>query len=374
VDGPGFIHNFQIWESRGAFRGQICIMTTSEMPRIRISEPGELIEAIPYLIGFHPRESLVLIGFSDDGGTAVATRQVQVGMRVDLPSEPVTSTDLAELAEALTRSAARSVVAVIVTDVPGATPRLDDRWEHLGEVLGQALSDEGIVLLDLLLADAERWWSLCCEDEQCCPADGTPRVDGCSVTAAEATVAGLVALPDREAVESILNGCSDEKRALLEPELADAEHRVTQAVLGNGLRLLRRTDTEAVFTAIRRRSTEGTAAPRPLTARKLARFGVALTDINIRDDIWLAIDDGSIEAELFLHELLTRLPSPYDAPPLFLYGWCQWRGGNGTLASMAAERALASDARYSAARLLLGAVQHGLDPRSTPSLREPISA
>jgi hypothetical protein len=349
-------------------------MTTSDMPRIRISEPGELIEAIPYLIGFHPRESLVLIGFADDGRTAVATRQVHVGMRVNLPAAPVTSMDLAELAEALTRSAVRSVVAVIVTDLPGATPLLDDRWEHLGEVLHRALSDEGIVLLDLLLADAERWWSLCCEDEECCPADGTPRVAGCSVTAAEATVAGMVALPDREAVESTLAGCSDEARALLEPELADAEHRVTQAVLGNGLRRLRRTDTDALFTAIRRRSSQGTAAPGPLAARKLARFGVALTDINIRDDIWLSIDDGSIVAEPFLHELLTRLPAPYDAPPLFLYGWCQWRTGNGTLAAMAAERALASDARYSAAELLLKAVQYGLDPRSTPSLREPISA
>ena len=38
-------------------------MTSCEMPQIRISNPGELIETVPYLLGFHPSQSLVLIGF-----------------------------------------------------------------------------------------------------------------------------------------------------------------------------------------------------------------------------------------------------------------------------------------------------------------------
>jgi hypothetical protein len=79
-----------------------------------------------------------------------------------------------------------------------------------------------------------------------------------------------------------------------------------------------------------------------------------------------------VTAGTLLLDLLTRLPAPYDAAPLFLFGWSQWRAGNGTLAGIAAERAQVSDPGYSAAGLLLAALGHGLDPRATPPLREPL--
>ena len=64
-----------------------------------------------------------------------------------------------------------------------------------------------------------------------------------------------------------------------------------------------------------------------------------------------------------------RLPGPYDAAPLFLFGWASWRAGNGALAGIAAERAVTSDPAYSAADLLLAALSRGLDPRRLPRLR-----
>jgi hypothetical protein len=68
--------------------------------------------------------------------------------------------------------------------------------------------------------------------------------------------------------------------------------------------------------------------------------------------------------------LHARLPAPYDAAPLFLFGWAQWRAGNATLATMAAERVLDSQPGYSAAALLLTAAQRGLDPRTVPALSQ----
>jgi len=239
----------------------------------------------------------------------------------------------------------------------------------LASVLGEAIEAAGQVLLDLLVASAARWWSLACADLQCCPSEGKPRAVGCSLAAAEATVAGLVAYADRDEVAGQIAPLSDRERHRFEPDLADAEHRVTKALLDYGLERLRRADKTALFTELRRRSGDA-APPRRLTSKKLARFAVAMTDIGLRDEVWLAIDEHSIQARDFLHELLTRLPPPYDAAPLFLFGWDQWRRGNGTLAAMAAERALESDSHYSAARLLLTAVRHGLDPRTTAPLRE----
>jgi len=85
----------------------------------------------------------------------------------------------------------------------------------------------------------------------------------------------------------------------------------------------------------------------------------------------LAIDQKRLDGRGLWHDLLHRLPSPYDCAPLFLFGWASWREGNGSLAAMAARRALASEPSYSAADLLLGAIQHGLDPFRTPRLRLP---
>jgi hypothetical protein len=347
-------------------------MSPSDLPRIRISDPAELIDLLPYLIGFHPRESLVLVGFgsaTDSDGPG----QVQVCVRVDLPSVPAPAAEIETVVDALVRSSVSAAAAVLITADPGPDPRTAERWLRLSGELAELLAAADIWVADVLIASEHRWWSLLCDEPECCPAEGMAREPGVSVTAAQATVAGMVARADRAEVEAQLTPLEDEERARMEPELADAEHRMTRALLDNGLRRLRRTDAAAVFAEITARSAES-AKPRRLTDRRLARFGVALTDIEIRDEVWLALDDRELEADSLLHEMLTRLPEPYDAAPLFLFGWTQWRRGNGTLAGMAAERALASDPRYSAANLLLTAVRHGLDPRSTPALREPISA
>ena len=103
----------------------------------------------------------------------------------------------------------------------------------------------------------------------------------------------------------------------------------------------------------------------------VCRFAVALVDTPIRDAVWLATERRQLDGRALWREIARRVPQPYDAAPLFLYGWVCWRDGNGVLAALAAERALASDPGYRAADLLLGAVRHGLDPRRTPRLRLP---
>jgi hypothetical protein len=88
----------------------------------------------------------------------------------------------------------------------------------------------------------------------------------------------------------------------------------------------------------------------------------------------MAVDDGRLDGRALWRDLGRRLPSPYDASPLFLFGWAAWRAGDGALAGIAAERAIASDPGYSAADLLLAALARGVDPRRLPRLRLPRSA
>jgi hypothetical protein len=106
----------------------------------------------------------------------------------------------------------------------------------------------------------------------------------------------------------------------------------------------------------------------------VARLAAGLADIAVRDSVWLAVDQRRLDGRALWRELARRAPEPYDAAALFLFGWAEWRAGNGVLAGIAAERALASDPGYTAAELLLGALRQGLDPRRTPRLRMPKSA
>jgi hypothetical protein len=364
-------------------------MASTETPRIHVSDPGELIETIPYLLGFHPSRSLVLLGLRSGDGQP-GPGEVQVAMRVDLPTSPpgeLGPAELAPLVRALLRVGAQTAICAIFTDFPpnaatGSDAGRSDRprcWDALGQAAHAALEAAGVRLLDTVLVSDRRWWSLNCTAERCCPPQGRLRKGTGSTAAAAATYAGLVALPSRERLEAQLAGASLRKRRSLEPQLATAEHRLVQAALEHRLGQLERADSAALRATARTLSvatagkSAGLTPPRPLRPRQVARFGVALGELKIRDELWMAIDSRQLDAAELMRQLHSRLPPPYDAPPLFLLGWQLWRSGNGALALMAAERARRSDPRYTAAGLLLDVLEAGMDPRGTPRLADTAS-
>ena len=220
-------------------------------------------------------------------------------------------------------------------------------------------------VLDVLLAAGDRWWSLYCDNTDCCPTAGNQRTTNPAEIADIAAKAGLTTHASREAAEQTLEPEPEHPGLAAALEAEERSHTLA-LITGADLSKLRDAYTAEIRHEVARR---GVGDDRRLKPAQLARFGVALTDIPTRDAIWLAIDSRSIDAGPLLLELSRRLPAPYNAAPLFLYGWTHWREGNGVLAAIAAERALA-DAPYSAAKLLLAAVQQGLDPRTTPRISD----
>jgi hypothetical protein len=218
----------------------------------------------------------------------------------------------------------------------------------------------------VLLVAAGRWRSLVCTDPFCCPPEGHEvQAPEQTAVAASATYAGLVALPDRDSLAALLAPRAEAERGRLAPALATEQARRERRALAEGPERGRRSDTRALFAAARR-ADAGIAAP---SEDEAVRFGVALSDLPVRDSLWLAVDDRRLDGRELWRAVAVRLPRPYDAAPLFLFGWCSWRAGNGALAGIAAERAIDSDPGYSAADLLLAAVRHGIDPRRLPKLR-----
>ncbi len=253
------------------------------------------------------------------------------------------------------------LAAVFSDDAPATqqgTPHAD-----LARTVAALIDKAGGDLLDALLVTNGVWTSYLCADPRCCPPSRRMLPDAPTPFAAAATVAGLTVATSRHDLERRFEPDSDRR---LPRELVAQEERGLDPVMVNGTIGLRGDiAVRAIRHAMKKASTGAYIEQLDID---IARLGAALRHHAVRDAIWLAIENDAYHADELWLDLARRLPSPYNAAPLFLYGWSAWRHGNGTLAGMAAERALDADPGYSAAQLLLAAVRHAVNPRTVPGL------
>lgn len=314
-------------------------LTGQDRPVLRVSGPAEIVQVIPYLLGFHPERSVVMV--------ALRAKAIVVSARYDLAAPP-------ESAEGLCRSAAdagaeRVLVAIYDDDFAGHP--LDHR-DYLGS-LRVLFARHDLRVVDALAVGSGHWWSYLCTDDECCPAEGTP-LDPAGVAAAGAVVEGLVALP---------------RRADLEAELApDPERmaRVLAALLDLGKVeddrpevVLRAED----WTVVRRFVARARRGAGPPDAREAARVLWALMDVAVRDATvgYLASRPEPQVAEAW-RDLVTVAPSPWRSPVATVYAlWC-FATGSGARCNLAVDVALEANPSYSMARLLAEAQVGGVNP------------
>jgi hypothetical protein len=99
------------------------------------------------------------------------------------------------------------------------------------------------------------------------------------------------------------------------------------------------------------------------TDDEIARITVALRDLRVRDDAWARMDPGHAVAHLRLWTDVVRRAQPgYVAAPASLLAFVAWQSGDGALANVALDRALADDPAYSMATLLLQVIAAGAPP------------
>ena len=147
--------------------------------KIMLRSPGAFAAAIPALVGFYPHDSLVAV-FLGEG-------HVIVTMRLDLPEE------LSEVAEYVASTGmnvkADELILVICCAKQGdLLPH-----GHGVDALLAACEEVSVFVRDVLLIDDGRFWSYMCQDDQCCPSEGTLISEGYSLEA-ERIGAGLPAV------------------------------------------------------------------------------------------------------------------------------------------------------------------------------------
>jgi hypothetical protein len=99
------------------------------------------------------------------------------------------------------------------------------------------------------------------------------------------------------------------------------------------------------------------------TDDEIARITVALRDLRIRDDAWARMDPSHAEAHQRLWTDVVRRAQPgHVAAPAALLAFVARQSGDGALANVALDRALADDPRYSMATLLRQVITAGAPP------------
>jgi hypothetical protein len=150
--------------------------------------------------------------------------------------------------------------------------------------------------------------------------------------------------------------------------------RATRQALSNISRCAARMSREGVPVSTRRlTSVLGQLAVReairryragePVDPEDAAWLTVALRQVRVRDDAWARMDTEHKDAHQRLWTDLTRLARPgYVAAPASLLAFVAWQAGDGALANVALDRALADNPCYSMALLLREALDAGAPP------------
>jgi len=322
--------------------------------RIRLDGPAALVAAIPYLLGFHPAESVVVVGLGS------GSHRVCLTVRQDLEPPEQDGTVAERLVGPLGSSGADRAIAVVVTTQGGDDPL--PRSALVGR-LGEVLPAAGIELDDAILVRDGRWWSYLCRDGSCCPASGhavDPEPDG--LLAAETVGQGRVVLPDRAALEEVVQPAPARDPAGRAAAFERAGRVLAAAIGRSGGAAAAREGVRAVLVAVRARA----QAPAPLSTDEVARLCLLLALPAVRDRLLIEAGKGppgGEAAEGLWLELVRRSPPGWAAAPATLLALQAYLRGDGAFARVCLERALRDDPGHPPALLLSAALDRAAPPQ-----------
>jgi len=328
--------------------------STEAVPVLKLRTPVDIVDAVPHLVGFQPEDSFVCLSLRG------SRKRLGVVSRVDLPPVRYARQCASHAARYLKHDGAEQVIAVFY---PADAGPANGRVVALLDALAKALDKQSIDIVEALCVYDGRWWSLFCENEECCPPEGT-LIDRerTSLVAAEMAVNGRVVFKSRSELERTLEpvrgSAAREMRDALTRARSRIEGRITEGkhsdVAAESISLY----DEAVRL---RQPVEETLTF--MSSDHAARLIVALDDVLVRDQIltWAEGDRGAALQQL-LAELAPRAMPGFEAPVLTAYGLCCYVQGDGAIAGIALDRARKADPAYNLARLIDDALLRCVHP------------
>ncbi|MEZ0107881.1 hypothetical protein ABH920_001873 [Catenulispora sp. EB89] len=211
---------------------------------VRLASPGSVVASIPFLFGFHPENSLVVLGVSHsaEGGSFI-----RHGVRIDL--EQVRGHERSTALELAARLRDQNAdIAILVAFGPRGATGAKARPDHCRKLMAAfraqleaAASEERVTVVDALYTANGRWWSYMCRNNRCCPSAGTVVPAEAPAALAGAFAArGHTVYASREALDATLDPYPPEVLARISAavEQLDPTWYDTDAGLADARRLM----------------------------------------------------------------------------------------------------------------------------------------
>ncbi|OAT66362.1 hypothetical protein AWB85_16650 [Mycobacteroides immunogenum] len=320
---------------------------TPGRPDFRLNRPSALIAALPAMLGFVPEDSLVVVTLADGLIETVLRRDLY---DLDNPEHAA----FAALAEVLSPGPADAVIAVVISaglDVLEAADIIRRLAKHL--------ACRGVSLIAGHVVDhigPGGWWR--CYDG--CGAGGPVDDPQCSPLTAAAVLAGRTVHRRREDLVALIAPTDTRRTATLAASL-----RRPSPARGEEAPADRRAVNRVMRVACRM------AEMRPLSNRDILAIARSLTVLRVRDTLCaLTVGVLATDVERLWLVLSRLLPAPWRAEALVLLGFSAYVRGDGPLAGVALDAALAAAPGHRLGQLLMSALQAGMRPDEIGTLAD----
>lgn len=314
-----------------------------------LTSAHDLITAIPFIIGFEPTNSIVII--------SVKQGEVGLAMRIDLPSS-IDSDAIDLLAHHCLKDGADA--ALLVAYMPDHR----DDGDLILIAIGAGLMRSGIEIQESIVIAEGRYRSIICRDLDCCPAIGkeVPAIKG-SVIAVEHVIAGNP-MPFASIGELIETLAADSSS--LDLAWSDQVNAFYISEDSEEITALRRDGVETMDLLLDDYRMGVGPSNRILVARMIGR----MSDIQVRDYALGAHSEDTYDLYFTMwRELLRLAPRGFVAPIACIVAAMAYENGDGALAHKALDRAVVDDEKYPLAALLRRVFNAGWPPESFTSMR-----
>ncbi|WP_447040417.1 DUF4192 domain-containing protein [Streptomyces sp. DSM 118878] len=350
-------------------------------PMVTLRTPAELADALPYLLGFKPEESIVLIALHGERGRFGGR------VRLGIPERAEDWSCVADqLAQCLVSGCERrgdrpdGIVAFLCRE-PGAGDSGQQVVEHLrplAQLLRTACGALEVPVFEVVCISDGRFWTYCCPDTRCCPPEGIPLLrPGTSVLAAASTYMGVRVDATQSQIRGrlapwVTGGAVEQERALdaaglaLIPRMLNEEgHETAEETLDLARRIMGRL---ADAPPVSGTSAEDGRDDGLIAHDEAAALIIGLQVRTTRDHAAAWMEGDAAPAALRLWRALARrcvgAYAEHAAAPLSLAGWVAWSLGDLVEGQEALDMALCADPEYMFALLLHRACNEGLDPEA----------
>ncbi|HYH31514.1 MAG TPA: DUF4192 domain-containing protein [Pseudonocardia sp.] len=306
---------------------------------VRVRDQGELVAAIPAMLGFHPRESLVLMATGGRSG-----RRLGLTLRVDLP--PPEHPAYGEHVELVAASAVRGLllddpagaVVVVLAASTGEPPGLPH--PRLAGLVALSLTERDVDVHTLLWAESTaggaRW---ACYDP--CGCSGTVPDPSATAFVAATVAEGRVVRADRAELERVVAPAETGRIRRREELLIRATCGGSSGGDGDGDGDGGIVDGATAGTDLLDAALADTAQGRlALPDTRVVELATALALPEVRDTaLQRSAGPEAVAAEQLWAALARETPDPEAAVPAALLAVSALLRGDGALANVALERA-----------------------------------